>query len=461
MSCADALSAHATEIDHIFPASRSFDDSQANKVLCFVRENRDKENRTPFEWMSGQEDRWQHLTGTVWPDMVTSAHWPDSKRRRCMKAQLERADDESFTHRQLTDTSFIARAARGYLGLLFGGGQAGVNAVQVVPGRATAQLRGVLGPRAWPAAAWRRGRRAKGARRSPSSRRGALTVALIGPGAVQQLSRWWQVRETVHTRPSFAAPWPDFRDAARAAVEAIVVSHRVQAKLSGPLHEETRLGDTGEMRGGARLFVKRKPVAGLTLGDVKAIRDPAVRGTIEVAIAAVGGDLKKVLAAEIRLPRKDGSPGPVIRRVRLLMPLRGGAVMSLHPIKNIHAEFGKDTNDHIAIYCDGEAVRFLVTRRREAMLRAWRGEPVVLGHHPEGGRLVMALHPGDVLHRQTGDQDEYRLVRKFYGAGPIFFKPLTMAVEPETQDSRTPPTWVREGWRKVAIDPIGRVRPAK
>ncbi|MGN0918293.1 MAG: type II CRISPR RNA-guided endonuclease Cas9, partial [Oxalobacter sp.] len=38
------------EVDHILPYSRSFDDSKNNKALVFTWENRDKGNRTPFEY---------------------------------------------------------------------------------------------------------------------------------------------------------------------------------------------------------------------------------------------------------------------------------------------------------------------------------------------------------------------------------------------------------------------------
>ena len=45
------------EIDHILPYSRSFDDSYHNKVLVMAAENRQKGNRTPLEYMAGEEER--------------------------------------------------------------------------------------------------------------------------------------------------------------------------------------------------------------------------------------------------------------------------------------------------------------------------------------------------------------------------------------------------------------------
>jgi CRISPR-associated endonuclease Csn1 len=199
---------------------------------------------------------------------MRASGWPDAKLRRCSRQDFEDAEGEGFTNRQLVDTSYIARAARDYLGLLFGGGQAGINAVQVVPGRATAQLR-----RAWSIGLSRllHGEEADGPKIRDDHRHhaiDALTVALTSPATVKRLSGWWQMRETQGGKPQFSPPWEGFHAQAKVAVEAIVVSHRVQAKLSGALHEETRLGDTGETRENYRLFVKRKPVAALTAGDV-------------------------------------------------------------------------------------------------------------------------------------------------------------------------------------------------
>ncbi|MFQ3623610.1 MAG: type II CRISPR RNA-guided endonuclease Cas9, partial [Acetobacteraceae bacterium] len=496
IGCADALDAAATQIDHIFPVSRSFDDSQANKVLCLARENAAKGRRTPHEWLSGDADRWAHLTGTVWEQMK-NAGWPEAKRRRCLKATLEdpEADAAGFTNRQLVDTAFIARAARPYLGLLFGGGQAGIDAVQPVPGRATALLR-----RAWGIGL---GRLLGGAGEDGPKLRDdlrhhavdALAVALTTPRTVAELSRWWQARETGRRPPGFPLPWPGFREQAKAAVESILVSHRVQAKLSGPLHEETRLGDTGMREdGGSTIYVKRKAVADLTASEILGGRDAWIAdGGVRRAIldhlaangvvlerrergaapdAAAARRLKSLLSQEIRLKLSEqtrrrwaesgiaAAHGPVIRRVRLHLRRKEG-VMPVHKSRNIHAELGPGTNDHIAIYRDGETVRFLVVTKREALLRVRRGEAAVRPEHPEGGRLVMALRPGDVLRRQVDGREEFALIRLAYGAGPIFFKPPFVAGTPRPQVSKTPPTWLREGWHKVAVDPIGRWRPAR
>lgn len=498
--CAEALDATATQIDHIFPVSRSFDDSQANKVLCVASENAAKGGRTPYEWLVGDADRWSHLTTSVWPDME-KAGWPRGKHARCLKATLKglEADGEPFTNRQLVDTAFVARAARDYLGLLFGGGQAGVDRVQPVPGRATALLR-----RAWGIGL---GRLLAGAGDDGPKARDdlrhhavdALAVALTTQRTVAELSLWWQRRESGLRPPGFPLPWPAFREAAKAAVEAILVSHRVQAKLSGPLHEETRLGDTKrrEARGSA-IYVKRKPVAELSASEILSteedgrdawIADEGARRAILDHLAANGlvltrkkrgeetdrsqaARLKALLSQEIRLKLTPAAKrrwavrgvvadhGPVIRRVRLRLRRKDG-VMRVHPTRNIHAELGPGTNDHIAIYRDGETVRHLVVTKREALARVRRGESAVLPEHPEGGRLALALRPGDVLRRRGKNGEEFALVKLTYGSGQTLLGPLNQARVVERRGFRGPATLLDEGWHKVSVDPIGRWRPAR
>src|SRR3546814_11747400 len=52
-----ALFTDETEIEHIIPYSRSFDDSAANKVVAHRSCNREKRNMTPWEaW--GHTERW-------------------------------------------------------------------------------------------------------------------------------------------------------------------------------------------------------------------------------------------------------------------------------------------------------------------------------------------------------------------------------------------------------------------
>lgn len=457
ISCAQALDPMATEIDHIIPRSRPpHDDSQANKVLCLVHENRSgggKDKRTPFEWLGGDKDKWTHLTKTVWPRMVREG-WSRLKRDRCLMQETE--NEEQFTHRQLTDSSFIATAARDYLGLLFGGGAAGERSVQAVPGRATAQLR-----RRWSIGLGQllHGRTDDLEKPRDDHRHhaiDALVVALTGPGTIHTLSRWWQTRRR-YLHEELRRPWPTFHVDTKAAIEAIVVSHRVQAKLSGALHDEQPLGVIDDpYDGGKSTFVIRKDVragvGGLSAGEIDRIVDHAAKGAIKTAIVAADGDIKKALAIEVRLPSLRHPVGPIIRRVRIRGPKQNRDVYD-----QVHSEQFK-TNQalhHIRIIeRDGEIVPSIGLKRNRGTTTG--------GAEPNAGKLVFSLCRGDMLVRCADDgKREWVVVTDFYRNGQIFLAQHWYAGRATRSGSKMPRQLLQDGWRKVSIDAIGCWQPAK
>lgn len=90
------------EIDHIYPRSRSFDDSYMNKVLCFTKENREKINKTPFEAFGSNKEKWEKIVSFV-------QKLPYKKRKRILNTHF---DQTGFIARNLNDTGYIARLAR-------------------------------------------------------------------------------------------------------------------------------------------------------------------------------------------------------------------------------------------------------------------------------------------------------------------------------------------------------------
>ena len=107
-----ALFTEETEIEHIIPYSRSFDDSAANKVIAHRSCNREKGNKTPWEaW--GHTERWAIIA-----EQVSRLH--KSKQWRFAPDAMERFDQEGgFIARQLTDTQYLSRMARTYLSSLY------------------------------------------------------------------------------------------------------------------------------------------------------------------------------------------------------------------------------------------------------------------------------------------------------------------------------------------------------
>ncbi|MBW6487535.1 type II CRISPR RNA-guided endonuclease Cas9 [Sulfurimonas sp.] len=52
-------------VDYILPRSRSFDETFGNKVLTFAEQKIDKEDKTPFEWLGDNSDKWESFKSLV------------------------------------------------------------------------------------------------------------------------------------------------------------------------------------------------------------------------------------------------------------------------------------------------------------------------------------------------------------------------------------------------------------
>ena len=292
----------------------------------------------------------------------------------------------------------------------------------------------------------------------------ALVVACAHGGYTQKLSHYLELADGYErgrgARPDEAEvppPWPSIRADAQAAVDAIVVSHRVRKKVSGPLHLETTYGDTGldatTKSGTYRLFVTRKPVERLSKSELPDIVDDEVRRIVTDWVAAHGGEPKKAFAEK---PRVGAEKGRVVRKVRLRSKQQ---ISLMAPASTGYADLGQ--NHHVAIYRlpDGKIMHDVVSLF-EASRRLARREPVVRKQNGQGATFVMSLAPGDTLHFDSGKLAGYWVVQGVWAAGPIVlnraedatgatvFRPIASSI-------------VRDGGRKVSVDPIGRVRPAR
>lgn len=463
------------DIEHIRPRSRSLDDSLGNLTICRKDFNIRKGNRLPYEAFHGDTALWdamvQRVTamadgktgGTASGTASGTATGPATGRMPRQKRDrfLEKTLDDGFAARQLTDTGWAARAAVASLKRLWPDlGPTAPVTVQAVSGRVTAHLRHLWGLNSV---------LSDGDRKSRDDHRhhaiDALVVACAHPGTTNLLSRYWQRKDDpaavkpILVKPVLPPPWPSIRDDAVAMVDTITVSHRVQRKVSGPLHEETNLGDTGKnaTKQGVRyrLYVTRKPVAALTPpalnADDEGIRDRVVKAILRDRLAAHDGDLKKAFADPVTFP--TGRP---IRRVRvttkqqptLMAKTRAG-----------YAKTGD--NHHMAIFQVGdESIDFKVVSRLEAARRLSRRQPLVDRHAVPAGRFLFSLCPGEAVHLPMGDHAGIWIVRGVKSNGQITLERHTDAVAATAWRPR-PAKLHEDGARKISIDPIGRIRPAR
>lgn len=437
------------EVEHIWPRATSLDNSFTNKTLCHRDWNARKAKRTPFEAFGGNADDWVAMKKRVWDRVEAGAMSRGKAKRFCREEPLP----DDFASRQLNDTGYAARQAVDFLKRLWPdvGPKAPVN-VQTVSGKVTAQLRkywelnNILSDD---------GEKTRADHRHHAI--DALAVACAHPGVTQKLSRYLQQKDDLRAeRPRLDAPWPTIRADAEKAVSEIVVSHRVRKKISGPLHKETVYGDTGEnvktKTGVYRQFVTRKKVDVLTKGEIEDIRDPRVGKTVRDWVVAHGGDPKKAFAEHPSV----GADGASIRKVRLLIKQQ----MSLMaPISTGYADLG--ANHHVAIFRapNGKSA-FEVVSLFEAARRLARREPVVSRKSDGDAEFAMSLTPGDAIEWPDGEKKGIRIVQGVWASGVI----VTLDHSDAKGDSvwrPNPGSLLKANARKVSIDPIGRVRPAR
>lgn len=103
------------EIDHILPYSRSMDDSLNNKVLCTSKANRDKGNKTPYEYLNGvsASPQWHEYKVRI----ETHKAFRQAKRNRLLRVDFDETASTEFKERNLNDTRYIARYLQEFLKL--------------------------------------------------------------------------------------------------------------------------------------------------------------------------------------------------------------------------------------------------------------------------------------------------------------------------------------------------------
>lgn len=353
------------EIDHALPYSRSFDDSQNNKVLVLTAENRNKGNRTPYEYLDGASNSPQWQAFEAW--VLSSKSYRRAKRDRLLRKHFGEDEAREFRDRNLNDTRYICRAFKRMIEdhLQWHSVSDAGNRCVVVSGQLTSLLRarwGLLKVRengdlhhALDAAVIAAASRALVKRMADHARRDELAQVrdrYIDPetGEVLDLAALRDLEER------FPTPWPHFRtellawlapdpetgladvpgydEARRANVRPIRVSRAPTRRGLGAAHQETirSVGREGRLLRDGQSAVKT-PITSLKLKDVDNIvgaEDP--RNAMWIAalrerLAQFGGDGAKAFAPNqppLLKPSAPGKTAPAIRTVKLLATQKSG-----------------------------------------------------------------------------------------------------------------------------------------
>jgi CRISPR-associated endonuclease Csn1 len=395
------------DIEHIWPRSRSLDDSLMNKTLCYHEENRArKRGNTPREAYGGDPERLEEIVARIrlWKTD------PFVKAAKIGRFEAE-AIDEGFKGRHLSDTRFIARAAADYLGLLFGGRvEAGV---EDAPGTRRVDVC-TGGLTAWLRTGWGIDRLlGESADKNRADHRhhavDAIVVALTDPRAVQTLARAAAEADRHGKARAFESidePWEGFREEVERVIKGVVVSHRQSRKVSGPLHDASIYSHpTGPL---GRHFI-RKELHKLTVSEIRdgKIVDARALKAIRDKLAELGKpnpsqpELTKIFTDPANAPVVRGHAGKAVRLRKVRVEANAGRRIGsddqgtdrwVQPKNNHHTVIVEVADDKGKVRWEDRPVQLL-----DAYARAAAGQPVVNRAVGERERFVFSLAPNDCL----------------------------------------------------------------
>ncbi|MBN8963881.1 MAG: hypothetical protein J0H89_00545 [Rhizobiales bacterium] len=270
--------------------------AKANRLLCCTACNREKKNRAPAD-----VPQWRARYGEILARVTTL---PKNKQWRFAEGAMARfGEEEDFLARQLTDMQYISRLALTYLAHLYDYEEVDLDGVykrhgrvRALPGRMTEMLR-----RQWALNELLHGHNLTGGDMTKPKNRldhrhhaiDAIVIACTSRALIQRLataSAQAEERAAERVVARIATPWPTFREDVRAAVGAIVVSHkpdhgtvsregyaRGRGQTAGKLHNDTAYGPTDDKdEKGNALVVRRIPITGIkSAADIKKIRTNA------------------------------------------------------------------------------------------------------------------------------------------------------------------------------------------
>lgn len=304
------------EVDHIIPYSKCFDDRESNKVLVLAKENREKGNRLPLEYLDGE----RRDSFIVW---VNSKVKDFRKKQNLLKESITEEDEKQFKERNLQDTKTVSRFLLNYINdnLQFDPSSKRKKRVTAVNGRVTSNMR-----KRWGITKIRENGDLHHAI-------DALTIVCTTDGMIQQVSRYAQYREcqyrqneseslavdpyTDEVLKTFPHPWPKFHEDTAVWAEKAFVSRMPMRKISGPAHKETIKSPKALDEG---LLIVRKPLTELKLknGEIenyyKPEADLLLYNGLKERLMEYNGDAKKAFAEPFPKP---GNPQKTVKKVRI------------------------------------------------------------------------------------------------------------------------------------------------
>ena len=422
------------DIDHIIPYSISFDDSYRNKVLVLSSENRQKGNRLPLQYMADNPQK-----ASDFETLAETRIRDYRKRQKLLKKTLTEEDLSGFRSRNLTDTQYITRMVynlfRDYLEFAPSTTHS-KKPIMAVNGAITDYMRKRFGLHK---------NRADGDKHHAMD---AAVIAVTTDAMIQRISNYAKRREWGQKiqgkyvdpetgevlsqasfdekyAPSFPEPWPQYRKELEARmgdtpmedlellhlptyesdeeVKPIFVSQMPRRKVTGAAHLETIW--SGKESG---TLIKKVPLTALKLdaeGEIKNYYHPGddrlLYEALQAQLQKYGGDGAKAFSAPFHKPKKDGTPGPIVNKVKIQektsknVPVNGGIAGNggMVRVDVFHVE--DDGYYFIPIYTVDIVHKELPNRA------ATKGKPYSQWKIMNDENFIFSLYPGDLIRAES------------------------------------------------------------
>lgn len=445
------------DIDHILPYSQTFDDSYRNKVLVLSSENRQKGNRTPYEYMGQDEERWSEFVARV-SSMVKDG----KKRDRFFKEHITDEDRKQFKERNLNDTKYITTIVYNLIRQNLEFAPYNVPAlkegkkkhVKAVNGAITAYLR-----KRW-------GLPHKDRSTDTHHAMDAVTIACCTEGMIQKISRSMQILELrymhngrmfdeetgeIYDREKYTLqewkdkfgvhiprPWEEFKneldvrmgedplnfldihpDVAKALdypeyyypdsannwkgfIRPIFVSRMPNHKVTGQANKDTvrspRLFKEGYV-------ISKVPLTSLKLKDDEIVNyynkesDMLLYNALKRQLQLYSNDAEKAFAQEFHKPKADGSKGPVVKKVKVIEKQSSGVYV--HEGKGITAN---GDMIRIDVFRENGKYYFVPIYAADVVKKVLPNKAATAGKNYENWRemkdenFVFSLYPKDLVY---------------------------------------------------------------
>ncbi|MDP3936292.1 MAG: type II CRISPR RNA-guided endonuclease Cas9 [Alphaproteobacteria bacterium] len=333
----DFINGNEVEIDHIIPFSQSFDDSLNNKALVFTKHNRNKGDKTPLLYLSGdqKEDYLERI------DILFNEKLINLTKRKNLLSEV--VDEGTMISRHLNDTRWISKRFKDHISEHL----VNNNQVLCTKGSITYALR-----RSWNIDA-------KDRTEHHHHAEDAILIAFCSHKQIQQLTKENQATKQDASnnklRAVVALPWDTFKEDFIKVIDKVTITRMPNRKYSGEATAATLMkyrGDLSKDRelDSLRIFsnahidhqtgqkitavAKKVPLSTLNLQNLEKMvdlhRNKKLYDRLKERLEQHNNDPKKAFTEAVYMPRNDGKQGAIVRGIRIyedsisLIPLRGG-----------------------------------------------------------------------------------------------------------------------------------------